>query len=173
MQRYSVAKLSLHRPRNLAALIDMWEGNYFRLMRLVPELEHMQGTVVSRVAGALDLYLTVVERFPYTTTVGLTYRFEDEEGAADEPNVLVRVYHDVKAVEVISYRRRRRVLVARERRRGRMPELNLKWEWNRFLHKWLGFCQRQGHIFLRCNAISVDDQSGKLAKQDILSATDQ
>jgi uncharacterized protein YqiB (DUF1249 family) len=37
-----------------------------------------------------------------------------------------------------------------------MPELNRRWELNRFLHKWLGFCQRQGHIFLRCTAVSVD-----------------
>ena len=63
------------RRRTLASLIDLYESNYYRLLRLVPELGSLEGTVVSRVAGALDLYLTVHERQRYTTTFSLTYRF--------------------------------------------------------------------------------------------------
>ena len=27
---------------------------------------------------------------------------------------------------------------------------------NRFLQKWLGFCHRQGHVFLNCTALRVE-----------------
>ena len=47
------------RRRTLSSLVDLHESNYHRLLRLVPDLRCFEGTVVSRVAGALDLYLTV------------------------------------------------------------------------------------------------------------------
>jgi uncharacterized protein len=151
-----VAKLSLHQPRDLAGLITLFESNYYRLKRLIPELDEMEGTTVSRVSGALDLYLTVLERFRYTTTLSLTYRFNDCGEIVSEPETRIRVYHDAMVVEVLSHhRRRRRRCIAHPLVYERMPELNRKWEMNRFLQKWLGFCQRQGHIFLQCTAIPV------------------
>ncbi len=155
MQSATIAKLALQQPRSLSGLIDMYTGNYFRLMRLVPELDELRGTRVSSVAGALDLYLTVLERWRYTTTIALTYQFPDLEGMVAEPNARIRVYHDVKAVEVLSHCRRRHHRIGRAWRRGHRPELDHKWELNRFLNKWLGFCLRQGHIFLRCTARPV------------------
>ena len=138
--------------RDLAALITLYEANYVRLARLAPELERIDGPVVSRVGGALDLYLSVVERHPYTTTLDLTYLFETPAGPALEPNARVRVYHDVRAVELLSHCRRRRARRHLPRQRGRMPEVDRKWEMNRFLLKWLKFCTHQGHLFLDCTA---------------------
>ncbi|MGF1615673.1 MAG: DUF1249 domain-containing protein [Gammaproteobacteria bacterium] len=143
--------------RSLAGLIDLYERNYIRLMRLVPELRAMQGTTVSRVVDALDLYLTVIERSKYTTGLVLTYQFQDGDEVFAEPNARIRVYHDARAVEVVSQTRRRRPAIpARRWRPDHMPELDRKWELNRFLYKWLGFCQRQGHIFLRCITVATD-----------------
>ena len=93
-------------PRNLAALISLYEANYRRLVRLVPDLDHLEGSVVSRVAGTLDLYLGVLERRPYTTTLGLTYRFDTSSGLVLDPNARVCVYHDVRAVELLGCCRR-------------------------------------------------------------------
>jgi uncharacterized protein len=156
MDASPVAKLTLHQPRDLAGLITLYESNYFRLMRLVPELDRLEGTVVSRVAGALDLYLTVMERFRYTTTLSLTYRFEEADGVVAEPDTRIRVYHDAMVVEVLSQHRRRRYQCADPCFRERMPEVYRKWQTNRFLQKWLGFCQRQGHLFIGCTAIPAD-----------------
>jgi uncharacterized protein YqiB (DUF1249 family) len=153
MDQSSIAKLALGQKHSLASLIELYESNYFRLLRLLPELGDLEGTTVSRVAGALDLYLTVVERFKYTTTLTLTYRFNEDDKILLEPNIRIRVYHDARAVEVLSHDRRCTSMV-RATTRSRGSELERKWELNRFLHKWLGFCQRQGHIFLRCTAIS-------------------
>ena len=141
--------------RDLDSLIRIYEGNYFRLMRLAPELSDLEGTTVSRVAGALDLYLTIIERAPYTTFAVLTYRFDDGLHSLAEPNARIAVYHDVRAVEVLSHCRRRRASRAMRWSPGHMPELDRRWEMNRFLQKWLGFCQHQGHLFLRCTTQQV------------------
>ena len=137
-----------HQHRDIAALIDLYESNFYRLMLLAPEIDHMTGTSVSRVAGALNLYLTVLERHKYTTTINLSYTFGEDEVPCLEPNARICVYHDVRAVELVSHCRRRRSRSHRAWRRGRMPELDRKWEMNRFLLKWLKFCAYQGHLFL-------------------------
>ena len=145
--------------RDLARLIDLYESNFIRLQRLIPDLDLIRGNVVSSVSDALDLYLTVFERTRYTTTIGLTYRFADATNVLLEPHARIRVYHDVRAAELLSHTRRRRSRQIRPWRPGRRPELDRKWEMNRFLQKWLGFCHRQGHLFLTVTARPVD---GKL-----------
>ena len=131
------------RRRTLSSLIDLHESNYHRLLRLAPDLRCIEGTVVSRVAGALDLFLTVHRQQRYTTMLSLTYRFDD----GSQPDAAIVVYHDVLAAELVNISRRR---PARSRRwsKGQMRELDRKWRTNRFLQKWLGFCHRQGHLFL-------------------------
>jgi uncharacterized protein YqiB (DUF1249 family) len=159
-------QIQRHQTRDLAALIDLYEANYLRLMQLVPELDHFaQGTVVSRVAGALDLFLTVQERFKYTTAISLTYRFEGDDGALIlEPFARISIYHDVRAAEVVSHCRRKRVYARRRRGRlDRMPEVHRRFELNRFLLKWLRFCTHQGHIFLSATA-RVDEAAYRLIR---------
>jgi uncharacterized protein YqiB (DUF1249 family) len=149
--------LERYRRRDLPALIDLYEGNYLRVMRLLPELDSLEGRLVSRVAGALDLYLTIEERFKYTTTFMLTYRFVADTGAALEPNARICVYHDVRSAELVSHCRRKRTRKVHKWMRGRMPELDHRWETNRFLYKWLRFCSNQGHLFLNCTALPAQN----------------
>jgi uncharacterized protein len=157
MYSFPVAQSTLIELRSLGALIDTYEGSYQRLVRLAPDLDRLEGSMVSSVVGALDLYCTVLERSRYTTVLNLTYLFEDEFGQlVAEPNVRIGIYHDVRAVDVISHCRRKRASTVRPWRRGRKPELDRRWELNRFLYKWLGFCSRQGHLFLRCTSRRVD-----------------
>ena len=145
----------MRETHTLSRIIDVYENNFVRLNRLAPAIDEMDGVLRSRVADALDLYLTLNERTRYTTTVSLTYRFEGDEGLLLEPNARIRVYHDVRAVELLfhSSRRARRMSPWR---RGRRPELERKWQMNRFLQKWLGFCHRQGHLFLNRDENRVD-----------------
>ncbi len=169
MHEVQAPLLRLQPARTLGTLIAMYESNYVRIMRLAPELDDIGGTVVSRVAGALDLYLSVLERFKYTTTVSLTYRFDEDPLGKDgcfvfEPRARIRIYHDARAVEVLSHCRRRASRQTRPWRRGHMPELDRKWELNRFLQKWLGFCMRQGHLFLRCTSVeSPAEEAARVA----------
>ena len=134
--------------RDLAGLIRIYEANYVRLARLVPDLTASEGVMVSRVAGALDLYLEVIEHQRYTTSLRLTYRFAEGGGHVPEPDARINAYHDVRAAELVSHCRRRKSRRVRPWIRGRMPELDHKWRMNRFLLKWLRFCAFQGHLFI-------------------------
>ena len=144
--------------RDISGLIRIYESNYVRMAKLIPNLAECDRVMISRVAGALDLYLELIERQPYTTTLVLTYRFADGCDCVHEPNARINVYHDVRAAEIVSHcRRRSRTL--RPWSPGRMPELDRKWRMNRFLLKWLRFCTFQGHIFLPGITPALDDGS--------------
>ena len=133
--------------RNFAGLMELYECNYIRLRNLVPELDAIPGEVISRVNGALDLHLRIIERAKFTTTLNLTYYFTDEKGRFPAPDMQVRMYHDAQVGEVISCGRRRGVRHAEYNRMRNNYSLEEKWRMNRFLQKWLGYSLMQGHRF--------------------------
>lgn len=113
-----------------------------RLRRLVPRLDRLGDHAVSRVAGCIDLHLTVVERARYTTTLRLTYVFTDAGQQHCEPDLRIRVQHDARTAEAMEVR------MARGRYRfDARRTLQRSWQRNRFLHKWLGYCLYRGHSF--------------------------
>ncbi len=135
------------KPRSFASLMDIFENNYIRLRKLIPDLDILD-TATSTRPGAVDLCLTVLERGPYTTTIALTYHFDAGHEQIAEPDLIVRVYHDARLAEVMSYQRRVYKLGSEAwTQAGYAFELERKWRINRFLEKWLGFCLHQGHCF--------------------------
>jgi len=149
MEKVLEPGLARRQVHDLSALLALYEANYLRFMRLIPELERLQGTVVSQVSGALDLYLSILHRYRYTTEVQLTYRFGANETGVLEPAARICVYHDAHAAELVAHCRRRRYAQDKPLQAGtRMPLLERKWEMNRFLYKWLRYCHYQGHLFL-------------------------
>jgi uncharacterized protein YqiB (DUF1249 family) len=135
------------RARDLPALMELYELNYIQLRQLVPDIEAIQDHSTSRVPGALNLYLTVQERCKYTTTLHLTYLFQDEGGENPAPDIVVRLYHDAQVAEVISRGAGRGRRNAEYDRIHHNYSIDTKWRANRFLHKWLGYCIRHGHTF--------------------------
>ena len=135
------------RARDLPALMELYELNYIQLRRLVPDLDAIQERSVSKITGALDLYLTISERTRYTTTLNLSYRFAESGDSYLAPDVLVRMYHDAQLAEVLSHSRRHGRANAESAPFHARYALETKWHMNRFLHKWLGYCLHQGHAF--------------------------
>lgn len=133
--------------RDLPALMELYELNYIQLRQLIPDVGLVQDHVVSRVKGALDLYLTVRERCKYTTTLHLSYRFEGDEGSTLAPDIVVRLYHDAQVAEVISRGTGRGRSETAIKRFHHSYPIEARWKVNRFLQKWLGFCLRHGHSF--------------------------
>ena len=134
--------------RNFAGLMELYECNYIRLRNLLPDLDTINTTVVSRVTGVLDLHLKIIERCKFTTTLNLTYMFHDDEGSFPAPDMQVRMYHDAQVGEVIACGRRRGERHAVYNRRFPRYSLSEKWHMNRVLQKRLGFCLMQGHRFV-------------------------
>jgi uncharacterized protein YqiB (DUF1249 family) len=131
-------------PRGFVSLMDLYENNYLRMRRLIPDLDNLSACAISHRKGCLSLHLTVLERTRFTTTIYLTYYFEDEDKSVAEPALTVRLYHDAHQVEVLTGH-----LQHGRQRFDHIPERakNIKWKLNRFLYKWLGYCLYLGHTF--------------------------
>ncbi len=116
--------------------MQIYETNYQRLRTLTPNLDLAEQTAYAAGEGLPPLYLRVLHRFRYTTMLRLTHFFDDGEAMTPLPNVFVRVYHDARLAEAAALR---------EAPTASPPYS--KWEQNRFLERWLGYCLRQGYRF--------------------------
>ena len=132
--------------RTFATLMELYENNYILLRRLAPELHAMEGSHVSKVPGAVDLHLHVLEQTPYTTSAALTHYFRRPDPRSAQPDLRLRVYHDARAGEVLP-----ETDVAEFNLWGghHPPFKGLEWRWelNRFLNRWLRYCLSEGHAF--------------------------
>ncbi len=129
---------------DFVSLMDLYEANFLKLKKLIPNLSSIESHALSRSEGHLDLHLKILERSRYTTTLFLSYRFDDGDTVRMEPNLKVRIYHDAGQAEVM----------AGKLHHGRLILDNLpadarrqKWQLNRFLSRWLQYCLRQQHEF--------------------------
>lgn len=139
------------KPGGYASLMDLYENNYLRLKKLLPEPEAFTGEAVSVRDGCLDLHVVLLESSRYTSTYRLTYYFASGTGDAPvaEPDLTLRVYHDAALVEVLGGRLQH----GRLRLKSLPGEaLRLKWKLNRFLYRWLGYCLHLGHQFQPASA---------------------
>src|SRR5688500_4952518 len=84
------------RPGSFVSLMSLYESNYIRLAWLAPDLEAVSPTQISVVDGDCPLHLAIQERSRYTTTLRLTYMFEDQGGVLADPDLLIRVYRDAR-----------------------------------------------------------------------------
>lgn len=138
-------------PGAFAALMDLYERNYINIRCLLPVMPPARAECVSRTPGSLDLHLRMTERCRYTSELILTYRFGQDDGSTiAEPNLSIRVYHDARQAEVMAAHPRRHPALAIDAPAHQRPEgilLSTRWRINRFLHKWLSYCLRQGHRF--------------------------
>ncbi|MCW9078972.1 MAG: DUF1249 domain-containing protein [Gammaproteobacteria bacterium] len=125
-------------------LLELCEENYRCLHSLAPQLKRLQGKHCSSRPDHQDLHLTILEQTPYTTLLRLTYEFPNDDGGLSDPDVLLRVYHDARQVEVEDLRQQN----LPTRRLYEAPGLMNKWRLNLFVSKWLAFCVRQGHLFV-------------------------
>ena len=149
-------------PCGFVSLMDLYENNYLRLRRLIPDLSQLPEHSVSCLPGCLNLHLNILEQTQFTSTVFLTYYFNEEELAVAEPAITLRIYHDAHQVEVLTghlqHGRQRYDHLSKK-------ALKTKWKLNRFLYKWLGYCLYLGHSFSLVNKpSSVNSAEKQLAK---------
>jgi uncharacterized protein YqiB (DUF1249 family) len=150
-----------------AALMELHENNYLRLRLLCPDLALPGSEAVSSVQGAADLHLVILERAPYTTRLRLSYRFGSGDRQRLQPNLVLRMFHDARQVEVeerfcrgaqhpvgqgsgglsASEGLAGSELLRAGMRLNALTPLHCRWRHARFLYRWLGFCLRQGHRF--------------------------
>lgn len=135
------------RPGSFVSLMSLYESNYIRLAWLVPCLEAAAPAQTSVVEGDCPLHLAIEERSRYTTTLRLTYMFEDEAGPLADPDLLIRVYRDARLAEVQACTRWHRHAVLESLRSQLARDLGDRWLRNVMLNKWLDYCVERGHCF--------------------------
>ena len=133
------------RPVSFVSLMSLYESNYLRLRELVGDVRRHEGTRVSKVTGDCDLHLTVLEHAPYTSSIRLTYVFDDATGSVADPDLELRVYHDARLAEAIACGRWVRHESLEHVRAGIPSQLGERWLRNMLLNKWLDYCLERGH----------------------------
>ncbi len=103
--------------------------------------------LLSEVEGDCPLHLSVDERSRYTTTLRLTYLFEEPTGVIADPDLLIRVYHDARLAEVQACARWHRHAMLESIRSQFARALGDRWLRNVMLNKWLDYCVERGHRF--------------------------
>jgi len=146
---HEIVPQTIAKPGSFTGLMSMYESNYLRLQRLIPELERLDGYYQSHVAGDCSLHLEILERARYTVTLSLSYFFyEDGERIAD-PDMKIRVYLDGQLAEAMSVSGARHRHAELRRLWGRhAEELDARWRRNIVLNKWLEYLSDQGHLVL-------------------------
>jgi uncharacterized protein len=136
------------RPGSFVSLMSLYESNYIRLGWLIPHLSEIDGACISNVAGDCPLHLRIDERSRYTTTLTLTYLFEEEGGQIADPDLQIRVYHDARLAEVQACARWHRHTMLEAIRSNLARAVGDRWLRNIMLNKWLDYCVERGHRFV-------------------------
>jgi uncharacterized protein YqiB (DUF1249 family) len=145
---YQLVPQAIVKPRSFVGLMSLYESNFLRLQRLIPELERLDGYYRSVVAGDCDLHLEIIERSRYTVTLSLSYFFYDDEQRIADPDMKVRAYLDGQLAEAMSMRGDHRHAELRRLWRVHGQGLDSKWRRNSVLNKWLEYLMDQGHLIL-------------------------
>jgi hypothetical protein len=132
--------------------MTIYESNFIKLLNLSKKLRAVptiaEPEMISSNAPDCDLYLKLLLREPYTTTVNLTYWFEDETvGLIADPNLTLRIYHDASLVEALSGRQEHRHPQLKVLSQAHSIELGRRWHNNIMLNKWLDYLIEMGHGF--------------------------
>jgi uncharacterized protein len=135
----------IYRPGSFTGLMTLYESNYIKLHHLVPSMTWPADALVSSSPRDKDLHAEIVRREPYTTTLRLTYWFEDAGVAAADPDIIVRIYHDARLVEAVSSREAHQHAKLRALARSGNAELDRRWRLNMLLNKWLDYLFEVGH----------------------------
>lgn len=136
------------KPKSFVGLMALYESNYLRLLRLIPDIEQIDGCFRSRVAGDCDLHLEIIEHCRYTVTLALTYHFTTPDGLLIDPDMKLRVYLDGQLAEVMAIGKQKNNAALGHLVREHRKELDLRWRRNIVLNKWLEYLSDQGHLIL-------------------------
>lgn len=133
---------------DLRAHMAECDANYYRLMKLVPDLRERDERALNLVIAerALKVRIRVLERCPYTTLMELT-QLPLTDGLSFElpaPRLTIRLYHDARNAEVIEFQNGRRFDPVYDYPNDEMRQRDEKAQINRFLSEYLSACLSHG-----------------------------
>ncbi len=151
--------MNVKRPYSLdlSAQMAVCDANFIRILQLLPDMEFGAKREISfnnqlnlnlQPANSLTTTLEVIESFKYTSTIKLAnlsnQAFTKTDCYYQSPEMLIRMYHDAKTAEVISYQQARYFKAKYPLPNKSMYQADEKEQINFFLSEWLSFCQKEG-----------------------------
>ncbi|MBS3965625.1 MAG: DUF1249 domain-containing protein [Methylomonas sp.] len=143
------------KPVNTSLCLEkVCEANYQKLFKLIPDLRSFENSAVGLTPDQPTLYLSILERKPYTLTIELSHRFRHHLTESMTPAVTIRVYLDARLAEVIHDSDRPPVDKVYQNPANALEIQDYKWRLNYFLQKWLDHCLQGNYRFSieRCAA---------------------
>jgi uncharacterized protein YqiB (DUF1249 family) len=141
--------MNLLNPINKSfCLHQLFESNYLKLLRLIPQLHSIQSSsMITELHNKPALRLTVVEKTKFT--VDLQLRFVSLNDANEQINMDtsldIRIYLDTKSAEVITTSSNLLSMPAKDYPKA---ALDAKWPANYQLDIWLTHCLSEGYQLL-------------------------
>lgn len=135
------------RPRSFVGLMTLYESNHIRLGWLVADVAALADRSLSRVEHDCPLEITVIDRARFTTTLTMSYLFEEAGVTVRDPGLEVRVYHDARLAEAASLQHTGRHPALRRLQPDLSATAGSRWAANMLLNKWLEYCVDRGHRF--------------------------
>ena len=126
---------------DLLELMRIYETNYMKLNGLIPFAAEV-GNVFCYQAINQVYQLKVTEITKYTSLIEICQI--DDKPIFPLPQLSVRLYHDAKVAEVISFHGQMQVQARYEYPNSKMRQKDEKAQLNRFLRDWLNFCLKHG-----------------------------
>ena len=120
--------------------MSIYERNFDRLLRLMPELASLPHSVVSLGSAGRRLEVEIVERHKFTTVIRVSQKMPIPFGPAANTAMTVRVYHDARVAEVLTYQHHRRFQPKYDYPNVEMLQVREKRRVNEFLGEWLDSC---------------------------------
>lgn len=158
--------MNVKRPYSidLSAQMAVCDANFIRILQLLPNLElgakreisfNNELNLITSRKDSLITSLEVIESFKYTSTIRITNISSHSTVASNSfyqaPEMLIRMYHDAKTAEVVSYQQAKYFKAKYPLPNKSMYQVDEKEQINFFLSDWLIFCQKEG----LCSSISL------------------
>jgi hypothetical protein len=136
-----------HYHIDLQSLHAECETNYLRLLRLLPALADQDRRQLALQTGTgreRSFLFSVTDRARYTATLEISETGRRPHWGLSA-SFTVRLYHDARMAEVLSFQRERLTGTAHPYPNVRMLLPDEKAQWNRLLGEWLAHCLAHGY----------------------------
>ena len=120
--------------------MSIYESNFERLVMLLPELLCPNNLFLKQAIEELFVTIDVVENHKYTTVIKISQVLPLQIPGVNQPVMLIRVCHDAKVAEVISYQGFLRFKPKYDYPNPKMHQVREKQRLNDFLGEWLDYC---------------------------------
>ncbi len=136
----------------------MWvfENNYRNLLQLFPALVDMETPEITIQNAQMILNVVVEECSRYTTTLTIRHAFKQQIPYLSDMTMKVRIYHDAKVAEVLSYQGEHRFEGRYDYPNPRMRHRDEKRQLNQLLQEWLNYCITHYDTFTAEPALAQD-----------------